>query len=92
VARRKGFELVEDAVQRFLRERQRHTNIFEWEKEFCKSLKKFKFLRINNGFYEKTIVVYGESATFFLVKIIVEEINNNDFYKITVVDSSWKIK
>jgi hypothetical protein len=45
-------------------------------------------LRINNGFYEKTIVVYGESATFFLVKIIVEEINNNDFYKITVVDSS----
>jgi hypothetical protein len=24
---------------------------------------------------------------FFLVKIVVEEINNNGFYKITVVDS-----
>jgi hypothetical protein len=44
-------------------------------------------LRINNGFYQKIIVVYGESATVFLVKIIIEEGNNNGFYKIIVVDS-----
>jgi hypothetical protein len=63
--RHKDFELIEGAAQRFSRERQRHTKIFEWVEGFCIFLKKFKSLRINNGFYQKTVVVYGESAMVF---------------------------
>jgi hypothetical protein len=53
VARHKGFELAEDAVQRFSRERDKSTQRFSNEQ---------------NGVanpYQKTVVVYGESVTIF---------------------------
>jgi hypothetical protein len=85
VSRKRGAKVFE-------RERQKHAKIFEWAEGFYKFLKKFKSLRINNGFYQKNRCCLWRIGNGFLVKTVVEEVNNNGFYKITIVDSPWKIK
>jgi hypothetical protein len=54
-------ELTEGTTQRFSRERDGGTQRFSNEKNGLN----FKSLRINNDFYQKTVVVYGELATVF---------------------------